>query len=79
MVGISKGDNKLRRHKLGPKPTWIHTGVEVDYHEIIGGPITKPKMIVNQGPVEMCGTWVVWLQGNSGCVAVSACTAHVGE
>jgi hypothetical protein len=67
------------RNKPGPKPEWIKPGMKVDYHEIISGPVTQPNVTVMEGPELLGGhTWVVWLRGISGCVAVAACTPAKG-
>ncbi len=53
---------------------WIHDGVEADYHSIIGGPITGRFRIEGE-PVLLGGhTYVVRLQGKSGCFACDALT-----
>ena len=62
--------------RTAKKPINIHKGDWIDYHEIIGGPVTQPRMQVISDPVMMCGTWVVWLHGKSGCVSTEACTPH---
>jgi hypothetical protein len=62
------------KSKCGAKPEWIKPGMLVDYHSVIGGPVTQKGMIVIHGPSEMCDHWVVWLKGKSGCVNVEACT-----
>ncbi len=59
-------------------PAWLVVGTVVDYHSIIGGPVTQPGMVVRHGPQMMCGSWVVWLTGKAGCVAVDACTLAKG-
>jgi hypothetical protein len=61
--------------KPKPKPGWIKVGDVVDYHSIIGGPVTHPGLKVLNGPELLGGhPWVVWLEGHRGCVAVDACT-----
>jgi hypothetical protein len=62
------------KKKLGPKPNWIGHGIRVDYHQIIGGPITQKGLLVQQGPQLVCGQWVVWLAELIGHVSVDACT-----
>jgi hypothetical protein len=53
----------------------------VDYHAVIGGPITQYSMHVRTGPRQLSdgGAWVVWLDGKAGCVAVEACTEATGS
>lgn len=70
--------------KLGPKhpdnqdptlpPAWPSVGDHVDYHSIIGGPVTQHDLVVRSGPQLMGRSWVVWLTGKAGCVAVEACS-----
>lgn len=61
--------------RIAEPPAWMVEGAIVDYHSIIGGPITQPGMVVRAGPQLMCGHWSVWLKGKAGSVAVEACTA----
>lgn len=59
--------------------SWVAVGARVDYHSIIGGPITQRDLVVRAGPQWMGGSWVVWLTGKAGCVAVEACTPVEGS
>jgi hypothetical protein len=63
-----------------PQP-WLVDGAMVDYHAVIGGPITQYSMHVRTGPRQLSdgGAWVVWLDGKAGCVAVEACTEATGS
>lgn len=46
-------------------------GSKVDYHEIIGGPITSTGHVVRHlGTV--CQQPVAWITGKAGCVAIAA-------
>lgn len=61
-----------------PEPRWLKVGDVVDYHAMIGGPVTQAGMVVRAGPQLLMGhTWVVWLHGKAGCVAVDAVTKPV--
>lgn len=47
----------------------------VDYHGIIGGPVTKPNLVVRCDPyIDCAGQEVVFVSGVSGCVSVKALT-----
>lgn len=55
---------------------WVRPEVLVDYHSVIGGPVTQGGLVVRAGPVrDAAGQWVCWLTGKSGSVAVEALTA----
>ena len=59
---------------LERRPVFV-VGDLVDYHSIIGGPVTKPGLRIVRGPDFLGGhTWVYWLDGKRGCVAAEACT-----
>lgn len=61
-------------HYKTPEP-WLVAGACVDYHSIIGGPVTKPSMVVRTDPQQLShGQWVVWLEKHAGCVAIEAVT-----
>jgi len=65
---------RKRRRKEAP-PEWLRVGSGVDYHSIIGGPVTQAGLVVRDGPRQLsAGDWVVWLEGKGGCVAVEAVT-----
>lgn len=49
-------------------------GDRVDYHSVIGGDVTLENCEVTCEPYEMCGSWVTFIRGKSGCVAVEALT-----
>ena len=52
----------------------------VDYHSIIGGPVTKPGLTVTHEPYYLGGpkgALVCFVDGVSGCVAVKALTPAV--
>ena len=54
-------------------PKWLTIGVHVDYHAVIGGPVTQSNLEVRSGPEKLpSGQWVVWLWGKTGCVSVDA-------
>ena len=54
---------------------WIQVGTLVDYHSIIGGPITKAAMVVREPAQRLAGgQWVCWLRGKAGCVSCDAVT-----
>jgi hypothetical protein len=59
---------------LPRKHAWIKPDAKADYHSIIDGPVTQPNMTVRVEPQIMCGSWVTWLEGKSGCVACDALT-----
>jgi hypothetical protein len=61
--------------RLTLPPNWIRPGARADYHSVIGGPVTKPGLTVVSDPQLLGGhTWVVWLDGVRGCVAIEAIT-----
>jgi len=54
---------------------WIQIGTVVDYHSIIGGPITKSAMVVREPAQQLPGgQWVCWLRGKAGCVSCDSVT-----
>jgi len=54
---------------------WIQIGVVVDYHAILGGPITRAAMAVREPAQRLAGgQWVCWLRGKVGCVSCDAVT-----
>lgn len=54
---------------------WLMPGVVVDYHSIIGGPVTEAGLAVLGKPFILGGhSAVVALKGKSGVVAVEAVT-----
>jgi hypothetical protein len=59
-------------------PSWLKVDQFVDYHSIIGGPITKYGLkVVYIGKMNSSSKEdVVWVDGISGCVAVKALTLH---
>ncbi len=64
--------------KPGLRPL-ICIGELVDYHSVIGGPVTEFGRRVLSGPELLGGhTWVVWIEGYRACVAAEACTPHGG-
>lgn len=53
----------------------IKIGMTVDYHEIIGGPVTTPRCKVQSEPWQLgSGTWVVKISGVRGGVDLAAIT-----
>lgn len=67
----------MRGRKPKEPPAWIKVGVRVDYHEIIGGPVTLANAVICSGPHRMCDHWSVWLQGMASGVDVEALTPVV--
>lgn len=59
-------------------PDWIGLGLRVDYHALIGGPVTKPDLEITALQRGASGRWVAWLKGHRGCVACEA-LSPVGE
>ncbi len=51
----------------------VKVGDRVEYSEVVG--MSKPTVYVTRTPAEVLSghTAVVWLDGKSGCVAVSHC------
>jgi len=49
-------------------------GDKVDYHSLIGGPVTSTGHTVDSEPYIMCGTLVASITGKAGCVDVDALT-----
>lgn len=73
--GVAK--EKLRvdfGFSLEPRKPWVRVGDVVDFRAVRSGPVTERGLIVREGPELVCGVWVVWLHGKSGCVAVDCCT-----
>lgn len=70
--GSSQEDMNRAREKFP-------VGAPVDYHGIIGGPVTKAGCKVTSEPWEMGGTLVVMIDGVRGAVAVDALSLAVGE
>jgi hypothetical protein len=58
-------------------PPRIKVGDRVDYHSIIGGPVTLRDAIVRAGPSWMSDHWSVWITGMVGSVCVDALTPAV--
>lgn len=53
----------------------IRKGDKVDYHSIIGGPVTLAGATVTEDPYQMAsGHWVTFISGKSGCVSLDALT-----
>lgn len=64
----------MKRGSTKPKD-WMVIGAKVDYSSIIGGPATMVAAEIRSGPERLSsGEWVVWLEGKSGCVSISAIT-----
>lgn len=67
-----------RREPAARPPEWIFEGAKVDYHSLIGGPVTDPGMVVRGEPWQLGqGDWVVRLEGRAGGVAIEALTPAV--
>lgn len=51
----------------------VQVGDQVDYYEVVG--MSEPKRFTTRTPAEVLSghTAVVWLEGKSGCVAISHC------
>jgi hypothetical protein len=64
--------------KLTPKS--ITVGMKVDYHSVIGGPVTRPGCVVLGAPFQLEGSgrrkgaWVCFIDGMRGFVACDALT-----
>ncbi len=52
--------------------TEIRVGMTVDYHSIIGGPVTEPGCTITHEPWMMNGTWVCMIDKRHGCVSCDA-------
>lgn len=50
----------------------IRKGMKVDFHSIIGGPVTEPDCIITVEPWMMCGTWVCMINKRQSCVSCDA-------
>jgi hypothetical protein len=56
---------------------WMpRTGDIVDYHSIVGGPISSHGHTVTSVGELPSGSAVAWISGKSGCVSVDALTPH---
>jgi hypothetical protein len=63
----------MTEKKISRPSYWMpREGDYVDYHSIIGGPITSRNHIVNNVGVLFCGEPVAWISNKSGCVSVDA-------
>ncbi len=60
------------------KKPGIHDGMVVDFHSIIGGPVTEAGCIVDGEPRDMCGSRVVRLNGKRGSFDVDALSLPAG-
>jgi len=49
-------------------------GDRVDYHSIIGGPVTIANTAVESEPWDLCGSLVVKIEGKAGGVDIDALT-----
>ena len=62
------------------KYAWIVVGAIVDYHGVIGGPVTQAGLMVRDAPFEIggrgcrSGGWCAMLNGKTGWVACDALT-----
>lgn len=54
-------------------------GDKVNYHAIIGGPVTSAGHIVQQVDRLSCGELVAFISGKSGCVSVDALSPEVEQ
>ena len=64
----------MKRPHICEKPC-LHVGDVVNYSSVIGEAPTRFNLTVKTEPELLGGhTWVVWLDGKSGCVATAACT-----
>lgn len=71
---MAKGTAHRRKWVVMP-PTWLVVGARVDYHSIIGGPVTLANVRVRTDPWQLGdGTWVAAIEGKAGGVAVAALT-----
>lgn len=63
------------KQKFTTPPPWLKIGVEVDYHAIIGGPVTLAKTRVRSDPWQLGhGEWVVLIEDHPGGVSLDAIT-----
>jgi len=63
----------MKKQKISGVEWAPRVGDIVNYHSVIGKPPTKLGLKVRAGPELLGGhTWVVWLEGHSGCVCVEA-------
>jgi len=65
--------NNPTEEKISRPPYWMpRTGDCVDYHSIIGGPITSRDHVVQEvGSIPSCSA-VAWISNKRGCVSVDA-------
>jgi|LGVE01.1.fsa_nt_gb hypothetical protein len=58
----------------------IRIGMLVNYHSMIGGPVTKEECVVESEPWQLgCGEWVVSINGVRGGVSLDALTKYKGK
>ena len=67
--------------KYPPLPAWAVEGVAVDYHSVIGGPVTLANVRIRLQPWRHGGhgEWVVLIYGIAGCVSLDAITPAVAS
>lgn len=65
--------------KAKAKPVEFKIGDKVDYHGIIGGPVTESGCTVLSESWELCGTKVTQIDKVRGAVAVNALSLCVAE
>lgn len=67
---------------LNNLPGFIKVGAKVNYHSIIGGPVTLPNQTITHAPWALGGNEtniVVMITGKSACVAVDALSEYKEE
>ena len=58
----------------------IEMGMLVNYHSMIGGPVTKELCAIESKPWQLyCGEWIVSISGVRGGVSVNALTKYKGK
>ena len=70
--GCLEAVRNVARRKKGKVPAFIIKGAHVDYHSIIGGPVTTPDCVVQCDPYPLGspdGEMVVFVTKVNGCIS----------
>lgn len=77
-LGSRATEEKMSRSKYPDPPAWAAIGVAVDYHSVIGGPVTMANTRIRSEPWQLGhGEWVVLLEGKTGGVSFRALTQAI--
>lgn len=66
---------RRKPQQFTPPPEWMKLGVTVNYHSIIGGPVTLANTRTRSDPWQLGhGEWVVLIEGRTGGICLDALT-----